>query len=234
MLHPFEIVTLITVAAFTVLGSAANSFIVVVNVIDWVKTRYLNSNDIILTSLGIVKFFFQWILMMSTILNTVCPNLHTLAKILPVISPTWNCLDFTNIWFAALLSIFYWTKIASHSHHIFIFLKLKFPRIVPWLLLGSMLVSLVISIPTTWIFKNLNSNSTIDLCSNNSSILNCSLAWNLYKGHQGSPSFFVSSVVHAAYPSLHSVILILSNSKFRQVLERIFLHAEVPSGEDIT
>ncbi|XP_030047924.1 taste receptor type 2 member 8-like [Microcaecilia unicolor] len=334
MLLPFEIAALIIIAALTVLGSAANSFIVVVNCIDWVKTRQLNSNDIILTSLGIVRFFFQWTVMLHRIILMIYPNLFTLAEFRNVIYIIWTCLDYANIWFAALLSIFYCVKIPNQRHPIFIFLKLKIPQIIPWLLLGSMLASLVNGIPVIWLVKNSHSNSTMNL-SSNSMVTNCSLSWNLCEDHQSnstkdtspniaskldllldsyytygvpmlcigyslpffifcvallllirslwghtwhrkgnncnpslevyftaikimvsflflyisnficiilrisglvnvkSPWFSVVSVVHVAYPSLHSVILILSNSKLRQVLKRKFLHAEVHSGGDI-
>ncbi|XP_030047925.1 taste receptor type 2 member 8-like [Microcaecilia unicolor] len=334
-LLPFEIATLIIIAALTVLGSAANSFIVVVNCIEWVKTRQLNSNDIILTGLGVVRFFFQWTVMLHRIIAMIYPNLFTLAKFVNVIYAIWTCLDYANIWFSTLLSIFYWVKIPNQRHHIFIFLKLKISLIVPWLLLGSMLASLVTGIPVIWSVKNSYINYTINLSSTNSMVTNCSLSWNLCEEHQSnstkdilpkmslqrvlvpyiypdlvpmlcigyslpffiscvallllirslwghtwhrkgnncnpslevyftaikvivsflllytlnficiilrilgfydaeSPWFSAFSVAHVAYPSLHSVILILYNPKLKQILERIFLHAEVHSGGDIS
>nr|XP_033817331.1 taste receptor type 2 member 41-like [Geotrypetes seraphini] len=329
MLLPSEIVPLIFVAALTLLGLAANSFIVVVNGIDWVKTRRLSANDIILTSLGIVRFLYQWSVMLNRIMVMVYTNGSTLAEFTNVIFCMWTCLDLVNAWFSAWLSVFYCVKIANHRHPIFIFLKLKILQTVPCLLLGSMLASLVTSIPLAWTFKNLQSNSTIYPCSNNrSELIDCSLAWKMYRrnhsnsdddaspkrasevnskldiyytyllpvlclgyslpffifcaallllirslcGHTWrmkdncipslevyftaikvmvsflllyvsnficvifrvsdlvcteSLSFVVILLVHAAYPSLHSVILIRSNSKLRKVLERIFHHAEI-------
>ncbi|XP_030047927.1 taste receptor type 2 member 8-like [Microcaecilia unicolor] len=334
MLPPLETVTLTFVVAFTVLGILVNIFIVGVNGIDWVKTRHLDTSDIILTSLGIARFFLQWIIMLDMIISVVFPHIYHLIKFLKMFYTIWAFVDLVNAWFAALLGVFYCAKIANHSHPVFIFLKLKIPRTIHWLLLGSMLASLITSISISWVFEIPHSNSTTNISSNDSTATNCSFAWNVCKGYQKNstedfslhvsstgaftmypiivlclgyaipffifcvallllirslwdhtwhikgntmeycnPSlqiyftairvmvsflllcicgficnilgtsylfsskgllFHILSIVSAAYPSLHSVILILNNSKLRQVLERIFHHSKVPSRGNIT
>ncbi|XP_009865655.1 PREDICTED: taste receptor type 2 member 119-like, partial [Apaloderma vittatum] len=49
-------------------------------------------------------------------------------------------------WICSFLSIFYCIKIANFRHTFFTYMKVKIDRIVPWLFLGSVLLSLVISI----------------------------------------------------------------------------------------
>ncbi|XP_029470339.1 taste receptor type 2 member 8-like [Rhinatrema bivittatum] len=336
MLPTVQTVTLIIIAAFTALGSVVNGFIVAVNGIDWVKSRHLNSIDVILTCLGAARFCFQLEIMLENILFAVYPDLYIQAESANKLLFTWVFLELSSFWFACCLSVFYCTKIASFSHPLFIFLKIKIPGIVPWLLLGSVLASIATSIPSAWgLCKLYHSNSTTGLFPNNSNVINCTLAWDLCKEHQYNvtkritpnagrldmvhknnislilllclgyfPPFFifcvatflligslwshtwqmksssmafsnpsleahftaikvmtsfflfcafyfickileiiiessaenrwtlVISVGTAAYPSLHSVILILSNSKLRQSWARIFPHGRCLLGEE--
>ncbi|XP_029470350.1 taste receptor type 2 member 40-like [Rhinatrema bivittatum] len=330
-----QIALLIAIAPFTVLGSVVNAFIVVVNGIDWVKTRHLNSIDVIVTCLGTARFLLLWIVILENIFF-FNPYLFTVVEFLNAFYAIWAFLDLADIWFAALLCIFYCAKTASLNHPLFIFLKSKIPGSLPWLLLGSMLACLLTSFPLAWRFYDeYQRNSTTSLSSNNSMITNLSLAWDLSKEHKDnftkllspyiaakrvsaqenkhtylmlelclgySLPFFICCVaivlmigslldhtwrmkdnamgycnpslqvyftvikvmlsflllcvtnfillmlilsevfptespwndamlvVIAAYQSLHSVILILNNSKLRQVLERIFRHATCSSG----
>ncbi|XP_029470282.1 taste receptor type 2 member 7-like [Rhinatrema bivittatum] len=254
MLSTVQTVTLIILAAFTALGSVVNGFIVAVNGIDWVKSRHLNSIDVILTCLAAARFCFQWGMLLESILIIVYPDLLNQAESANKLLFTWVFLDLSSFWFACCLSVFYCTKIASFSHPLFIFLKLKIPGIVPWMLLGSVLASIVTSIPTAWgLCKLYHSNSTTGLFPNNSNVINCTLAWELCKEHQynftkritpnagglngfwmsgESPWTLIFSFGIAAYPALHSVILILSNCKLRQSWARILHHGKCPSGRE--
>ncbi|XP_029470225.1 taste receptor type 2 member 40-like [Rhinatrema bivittatum] len=334
MLPTVQTVTLIILAAFTALGSVVNGFIVAVNGIDWVKSRHLNSIDVILISLGAARFCFQWEIMLVKILFAVYPDFITDIKSTNTLFYTWACLELASFWFSCWLCVFYCVKIANFSHPLFMFLKLKIPGIVPWVLLGSVLASIVTSIPSAWgYYKEYHSNSTTGLSPNNSNLTNCTLAWDLCKEHQynftkritpnagrleviyknyislilvlclgyfppfflfclatvllirslwshtwqmksnsmafsnpsleahftaikvmtsffllcafyficrileimfwlssESPWTFFISIGTAAFPSLHSVILILSNSKLRQSWARIFHHGRCPLG----
>ncbi|XP_030047931.1 taste receptor type 2 member 9-like [Microcaecilia unicolor] len=178
MLHPFQIATLIINTLLTVIGSVGNTFIVVVNGIDWVKTRHLDSIDIILTSLGAARFCFQWEIMVEKILLVVYPAFFTESA--NIFYSIWIFLQFASFWFACWLSVFYCAKIVNLSHPLFIFLKFKIPEILPRLLWGSVLVSLVTCFPLGWgQHMKCQSNLTITHASNNSIITNCMLALDL-------------------------------------------------------
>uniref|UniRef100_A0A6P8SF12 Taste receptor type 2 n=1 Tax=Geotrypetes seraphini TaxID=260995 RepID=A0A6P8SF12_GEOSA len=263
-------------------------FIVVVNSIDWVTTRHLNTIDIILISLGIARFLFQSVVMLHWIILIVYPNFYIFAEFLNVLYSFWTFVDQINVWFAGLLGVYYCVKVAKYSHPAFVFLKLKILQIVPWLLLGCILASVVTSTSITWTYKdppNIASQEVLEKCTMSTflMVLLC-LGYSLpffiicvallllirsLLGHiwhmnentcnprpdvyftaikamvsfllgltglhsSGEPLLWIISIFYTAYPSIHSVILILSNSELRQVLERIFRHAKVHLGGDIT
>ncbi|XP_030047932.1 taste receptor type 2 member 40-like [Microcaecilia unicolor] len=180
MLDPVHIVMLIIFTAFTVLGTVVNGFIVAVNGIDWVKTRNLNSIDIILISLGAVRFCFQLEIFLEEILSELSSDftLKTRSETFSTISVF---LELSGFWFACWLSVFYCAKIANFRHPLFIFMKSKIPGMLTWLLLSSILASLVTCIPTAWgLFKYYHSNSTTDIPLTNC-IINCTIARDEYQ-----------------------------------------------------
>nr|XP_033817371.1 taste receptor type 2 member 8-like [Geotrypetes seraphini] len=181
MLDPVRIVILITLAAFTLLGSVVNGFIVAVNYIDWVKTRNLTPTDIILISVGAARFCFQWNIFLEEIVSEFYSDFLAQAQS-GTFSTVTIFLELSGLWFACWLSVFYCAKIANFSHPLFLFVKLKIPRIISWLLLGSILASLVTSIPAAWgLFKEYQRNATTDLPLTSWSLTNCTLAWHEYQ-----------------------------------------------------
>ncbi|XP_069057676.1 taste receptor type 2 member 39-like [Pleurodeles waltl] len=67
---------------------------------------------------------------------------------------------FSNIWFNSWLCTFYCIKIVNFSHALLARIKLRFSGMVPWLLLGSVLASIVINVPDTVYISNLSTLST--------------------------------------------------------------------------
>nr|XP_034953094.1 taste receptor type 2 member 41-like [Zootoca vivipara] len=60
-------------------------------------------------------------------------------------SASWTFLKTANLWFAAWLSVLYCVKIANFSHPLFLQMKWRFPGMVPWLLLGTVVFSAIIT-----------------------------------------------------------------------------------------
>ncbi|XP_043821186.1 taste receptor type 2 member 16-like [Dromiciops gliroides] len=125
----------------SVIAIIENGFIIIVLGREWVTCWTLPPGDMILASLGISRLFLQWAAVFS--------NFYT------YFSPTDRCLYldifwiFTNVatfWFTTWLAVFYCVKISSFTHAIFLWLKWRISRLVPWLLLCSLLISILICI----------------------------------------------------------------------------------------
>ncbi|XP_075451212.1 taste receptor type 2 member 40-like [Ascaphus truei] len=74
-------------------------------------------------------------------------------------------LNFSSLWFATMLCVYYCIKITNYNHPLLIYVKVRINKIVPWLLLASLLTSLASSLPFCWYIMNGN-NSTNSLLKN--------------------------------------------------------------------
>uniref|UniRef100_A0A8C3RLT7 Taste receptor type 2 n=1 Tax=Chelydra serpentina TaxID=8475 RepID=A0A8C3RLT7_CHESE len=168
-LAPDVIFYLIILAIELSAGVVTNGYIVGVNCIDWVKSRTLTSYDKIITSLAFSRFFLQFLLTLDNILTKVYPNIFDRFQTLQPYLVIWMFINQVTLCFASCLSVFYCVKIATFNQTLFSWLKLRLSKLVPWLLLGSMLYCLVITVAFTlfsysyWVFSH---NSTDHLSRN--------------------------------------------------------------------
>ncbi|XP_030801589.1 taste receptor type 2 member 9-like [Camarhynchus parvulus] len=135
---------IITLEAFP--GLWINAFLVCVLCIAWVKKKTLNSNEKILLLLGCSRFWclcFSWV---YCSLSITCPNYLFVQPTFQLIVLFQSFFNGSNLWVSACLCVFYCIKIANFRNSFFIYLKVKTDRIVPWLLLASLLSALAISI----------------------------------------------------------------------------------------
>ncbi|XP_036614798.1 taste receptor type 2 member 134-like [Trichosurus vulpecula] len=124
-------------------GIIENGFIIIVLGREWVQYWSLPPGDMILASLGISRFFLQWTAVLSnfyTYFFSINGTIYT--------SIFWNFTNATTFWFTTWLAVFYCVKISSFTHPIFLWLKWRISRFVPWLLLWSLLISTSILIPS--------------------------------------------------------------------------------------
>ncbi|NXC14341.1 TA2R9 protein, partial [Corythaeola cristata] len=133
-----------TVQAFA--GMWINAFIVSVLCIAWVKKKIFNSNEKILLFLGCSRFWYLCITWVYSFLSVIYPWCFCIYPIPQLLAAIQSFLNFANVGVSAFLCGFYCIKIANFRHIFFIYLKVKIDRIVPWVLLGSVLLSLVICI----------------------------------------------------------------------------------------
>ncbi|NXE91668.1 TA2R9 protein, partial [Menura novaehollandiae] len=141
----FGVMTVAIITLETFAGMWINSFIVSVLCIAWIKRKSLNSNDKILLLLGCFRFLYLCFSWAYSFLSIIYPNylyVHPTHELLLSIS---NFFDCSTLWVSACLCGFYCIKIVNFRNRFFMYLKGKIDRIVPWLLLGSVLLSLVIS-----------------------------------------------------------------------------------------
>ncbi|NXA14548.1 TA2R7 protein, partial [Sapayoa aenigma] len=137
-------VAIITLEAFA--GMWINAFVVSVLCMGWVKKKILNSNEKILLLLGCSRLCNLCISWIHFFLLIIYPNylyVHPTFQLLVCIQ---SFLNYSDLWVSASLCVFYCVKIANFRNSCFIYLKVKIDRMVPGLLLGSVLVSLVLSI----------------------------------------------------------------------------------------
>ncbi|NXB77217.1 T2R41 protein, partial [Donacobius atricapilla] len=137
-------VAIITLEALA--GMWINAFILCVLCIGWVKKKTLNSNEKILLLLGCSRFWYlviSWVYSFLLIIHPYCFCLPLLLESLAGIQSFFDC---SNIWVSACLCVFYCIKIANFRNRFFIYLKAKIDRIVPWLMLGSVLLAFIFGI----------------------------------------------------------------------------------------
>ncbi|XP_075779303.1 taste receptor type 2 member 1-like [Pelodiscus sinensis] len=126
-----------------IIGIIANGLIIIVNCTAWIRSRKLTSCDMILTSLGISRFFLQCMIFANNIFFASSPVMDGQCDIWRIIYIVWMYLSILSLWFATWLSVFYCVKIANFSQPLFLWLKRRISGLLPKLLMGSLLVSLV-------------------------------------------------------------------------------------------
>ncbi|NXH18110.1 TA2R9 protein, partial [Bucco capensis] len=138
------VIIVITLQAFA--GMWINAFIVCVLCTDWLKRKIFNSSEKILLFLGCSRFWqlcVTWLYYIFPVTYPCCFYIYPIPQLLAALL---SFFDTSNVWTSACLCVFYCIKIANFRNTFFIYLKVKIDRIVPWLLLGSGLVSLVMGI----------------------------------------------------------------------------------------
>ncbi|NXT47569.1 TA2R9 protein, partial [Pluvianellus socialis] len=142
----YDIMAVIIISVESFAGMWINAFIVFVLCLAWAKKKSFNSNEKIVLFLGCCRFWYlciTWVYFFLSILYPWFFYVHPIPQLFGSVQSFLNC---SNLWVSACLCVFYCIKIANFRHIFFNYLKVKIDRIVPWLLLGSMLLSLVVCI----------------------------------------------------------------------------------------
>ncbi|NXS85106.1 TA2R7 protein, partial [Erpornis zantholeuca] len=137
-------VAIITLEAFA--GMWINVFLVCVLCIAWVKKKALNSNEKILLLLGCSRFCSLCLSWLYYFLSTIYTNYFHVQPTQQLLLSFRTFFNYSDLWVSACLCVFYCIKIANFRNSFFTYMKVKTDRIVPWLLLGSEIFSLVIGI----------------------------------------------------------------------------------------
>ncbi|KAM4904081.1 taste receptor type 2 member 9-like [Sylvia borin] len=139
-----------TIVAITTLevfaGMWINGFILCVLCIGWIKKRTLNSNEKILLLLGCSRFCFLCFSWAYCSFSISYPNYLYVQLTFQLIVFFQSFSNCCNLWVSACLCVFYCIKIANFRNSFFIYLKVRIDRMVPWLLLASVLSASIIGI----------------------------------------------------------------------------------------
>nr|BAJ61152.1 taste receptor, type 2, member 1 [Dromaius novaehollandiae] len=297
----FSLFFLVIAIIESVAGLLGNGTILAVSSTSWVRSKILSSYDMIMIFLSLSRFCLQSWMMLDLFLSLVYPASYYVEKLFVTFKTVFMFLNYSSLWFAAWLSVFYCTKIATFTQSFFIRLKQRISSLVPWMLITSSLFSFATCLPFSWDIYNVHNNFTTPLTVTNSSerrarmkisffslILLCNagialplivfvvssilLIWSLWRhmrqmqnnatgfrdpcleAHMGAiksvfsflilyVTYFIALVlilsnmflpfsiweaicvaVMAACPAGHSMILIWSNPKFRELPARILHH----------
>ncbi|XP_014374804.1 LOW QUALITY PROTEIN: taste receptor type 2 member 40-like [Alligator sinensis] len=305
MLPPLLILLFTILGIEIIAGFMGNGFIAALICSDWIRNRKISSSDTILISLSISRFVLQGTITVY-IHSLYFPGMPKLATLYKAFCILWMFVKHASLYvFSTWLSVFYRVKIINFTQLILLRMKLRISGMVPWFLLGSMLVSSITTLPMFWIFPSISSHNSTGNHVNNSvkstaldtsslsiaslycagcffpltisfftSVLLIVSLWKHTKKMQHNTtscqdprtnvhanaiktlvsflilylsSFIaqiplillasqnshtwevaVSLVVVAAYPSGHSIILILINSKLKQASVRLFNYTMYP------
>ncbi|XP_070281116.1 taste receptor type 2 member 16-like [Myotis yumanensis] len=115
-----------------------SSLIVAVLSREWVQVKRLSPVDMILISLGVCRFCLQW----SSVLHNFCSYFNP-DDDLWYIATIWEFTNTLTFWLTSLLAVVYCVKVSSFTYAIFLWLRWRILRLIPWLLLGSLMISCV-------------------------------------------------------------------------------------------
>ncbi|XP_008640046.1 taste receptor type 2 member 10-like [Corvus hawaiiensis] len=148
---------IISLEAFA--GMWINAFLVCVLCIAWVKKKTLNSNEKILLLLGCSRFFYLGISWVYSFLLIIHPYRFCVPLLLESLAGIQSFFDCSNIWVSACLCGFYCIKIVNFRNRFFNYMKVNIDKIVPWLMLGSVLLAFIFSILVYHISNETQCNS---------------------------------------------------------------------------
>ncbi|XP_069817666.1 taste receptor type 2 member 40-like [Dendropsophus ebraccatus] len=166
MLPVFILVSMIVLAASTVMAVFTNSFIIAVNLIDKAKSKNLSPSDLIVVTLCVSNIFFQLIMLVNDYMSFVCADIYFTDEFYLISTALLVLPIYCSFWFTVCLSLNYYLQIIIATHPFLIRLKLATPQLVPWLIMASVFISFATGLPLSW---NFNQDSTYVNMSTNES-----------------------------------------------------------------
>ncbi|XP_077137922.1 taste receptor type 2 member 40-like [Ranitomeya variabilis] len=151
-------------------GFTVTLIILADNFMKWKRLNSLKTSDKILSSLAMTRvLYFSSIILWTSVFH----SLSWLENIETVLSAIYIVAIFTihtSHWFATILCVFYCVKIVTYNNKLLVFLKTRISTMVPWLMLASLLISLISSLPLIWFgydvnlqnFSNVSTENTME------------------------------------------------------------------------
>ncbi|KAM3920452.1 taste receptor type 2 member 2-like [Leptodactylus fuscus] len=138
-------ISLLVVEVITVLITVPGyMFIVVVNILDWMKNRRLDISDQLISGISLSNFLHRLLdVSLDYIVFTTGINIIYCKGIIFL----YLSLILCTLLFSTWLSIHFCLKIVNINHNLYISIQRMFPKMFPWILLPSVLASVLISTP---------------------------------------------------------------------------------------
>ncbi|XP_005407149.1 PREDICTED: taste receptor type 2 member 1-like [Chinchilla lanigera] len=116
-------------------GVFANGFIMVVNMVDFIKQRKMAPLDLLISCLVTSRICLHFLILFEhiAVLSFMKQSVFAELNIIFMFVTIWG------LWLATWLGVFYCAKIATIPHPLFFWLKMRISNLVPWLILGSTL-----------------------------------------------------------------------------------------------
>ncbi|XP_062051475.1 taste receptor type 2 member 13 [Lepus europaeus] len=133
-----NIFTLIIVAQF-IFGNLSNGFMVLVNCVDWIKTKKASSIDKILTILATFRIGLIWVILVYWFGTQYHSPLLITETPLRIIASIWIFTNHFSLWFATILSIFYLFKIGNFCSPSFLYLKWRIKKVILMIQLATLI-----------------------------------------------------------------------------------------------
>ncbi|KFO98492.1 Taste receptor type 2 member 9, partial [Calypte anna] len=166
----YNAVAMAIITLQTFAGMWINAFIVSVLCVAWGKKRSFNSNEKILLFLGCSRSCYLFTTWVFSFFENIYPLCMYVYSVYLFLVPLQDFFNVSNVCVSAFLSVFYCIKIANFQHSFFIYLKVRIDRMMPWLMLASVLISLGYSI---FVYKIVDES----ICDN----VNCTMLGHIWK-----------------------------------------------------
>ncbi|XP_077202606.1 taste receptor type 2 member 2-like [Paroedura picta] len=205
----------------TIVGVVANGSIVLVCCIDLFRSRKLPPTDLILICLASSRLLWQAVIILHVTMLSFFLHMYVLKEFHLITVIVWFFAETLGLWFATCLSVWYLIKIAVFSHPIFLQVKQRLSGMVPELLLGSVVVSVFVTIIKAVIIFTGSLGSSA-LCDPYKALLNNSRDPGLKKP-RSCMDLAISCIVPNAIPAViflsSTILLILSLWKHTRHLQ---------------
>ncbi|XP_025951918.2 taste receptor type 2 member 40 [Dromaius novaehollandiae] len=167
MLPPVLIISITIVAIEVIVGFMGNGFIAIVNSVNWIKSKNISSADMILIFLSTSRCVLQ-VTIMIHIHSLYFTDVTKLASMYKTFGAIWMFVNHASLWFSTWLYVLYCVKIINFTQRLLLQIKVKISGMVPWLLLGSLAISSMTSLPLLWITPSTYLCSSTGNCRENS------------------------------------------------------------------
>ncbi|XP_078509055.1 taste receptor type 2 member 40-like [Lissotriton helveticus] len=150
----FDLFFLIVISSGLLMGITINTFMAAVISTQCARSRRLpKSSDLLLLGVALTNIPLQSCCSASFLIRFLWEEVYNRDSVWKSFFMLFPFLVSSNFWINTWLCVFYCIRIVNFSHVLFTRLKLRISAMVPWLLLGSVLASLVINLPGIWYMR---------------------------------------------------------------------------------